>query len=535
MPQTPWPATLRWCGSPTQCAIAAVLAALGPASTQYRLVARSHRLSELTYLDTADRRLDRNGLTLSHHRNGGAGRLVLSDARGQQASMSLAAAPVWPARAEQLPDGPVRDALGPAIWIRAVAPVASARSDSRAVSVLDQQGTTVARLEWLEVSVSGPEPVPPVSGVRVRPVDGHGGDAQAVISSLLDNGGFEPAGGSLDREVLDGVRTPSPRPDPITPGQRADLAVAGALLGFAAEITANLDGTIEDVDTEFLHELRVAVRRSRSLVKQARKVLPADLADRYAPELKWLGDLTTPTRDLDVYLLELDELGQRLQAGQPADLEPFGEHLRRQRRAARRALVRGLRSRRFSQLISGWQAELESVLRPTGQEPGGGVGDTPEQTAAAGGGRVPAAADLAAERIARLDRKVRRLARVITPESPSESVHALRKRCKELRYVLEVFRPLCDPDAFRRVLKELKQVQDVLGAFQDGEVQSAALRVFAQQMLDGGPVPATALLALGELSGFFAEQQRAARVELTARLQRFASTRRITGLLDRAA
>ena len=50
-------------------------------------------------------------------------------------------------------------------------------------------------------------------------------------------------------------------------------------------------------------------------------------------------------------------------------------------------------------------------------------------------------------------------------------MHALRKRCKELRYLLEVFRPVCDKTAHRRLVKELKSLQDTLGDFQDGEVQ----------------------------------------------------------------
>ena len=33
----------------------------------------------------------------------------------------------------------------------------------------------------------------------------------------------------------------------------------------------------------------------------------------------------------------------------------------------------------------------------------------------------------------------------ITPASPPESLHELRKRCKELRYLLEFFGSLYDP------------------------------------------------------------------------------------------
>ena len=47
-------------------------------------------------------------------------------------------------------------------------------------------------------------------------------------------------------------------------------------------------------------------------------------------------------------------------------------------------------------------------------------------------------------------------------------------------------------------------------------MQAAALRVFAQEMVDAGKVDADAMLAMGELSAEFDTRQRAARETLTA-------------------
>ena len=88
----------------------------------------------------------------------------------------------------------------------------------------------------------------------------------------------------------------------------------------------------------------------------------------------------------------------------------------------------------------------------------------------------------------------------ITEESPSDDVHALRKRCKELRYLLEVFRPVCAKTAHRRLLKELKSLQDTLGDFQDGEVQREAVREFAAAMMEQGAAPPETVLAMGEMA-----------------------------------
>src|SRR5207244_2301123 len=89
----------------------------------------------------------------------------------------------------------------------------------------------------------------------------------------------------------------------ITAQMPASVAVARLLLRLLDTLEQNVDGVLRDIDTEFLHDLRVAVRRTRSAIKLLGEVLPADLARKYGAEFKWLGDLTTPTRDLDVHLL----------------------------------------------------------------------------------------------------------------------------------------------------------------------------------------------------------------------------------------
>ena len=135
----------------------------------------------------------------------------------------------------------------------------------------------------------------------------------------------------------------------------------------------------------------------------------------------------------------------------------------------------------------------------------------------------PATADLAADRIRRTHRRVLRQGRAITASSPPERLHDLRKRCKELRYLLESFASLHDPATHRRAVKELKGLQDCLGEFQDGQVQQHEIRMFAEQMMSDRNVPATALLAMGELAAGVGLQQMQARSQFAGRFREFAS------------
>ena len=53
------------------------------------------------------------------------------------------------------------------------------------------------------------------------------------------------------------------------------------------------------------------------------------MRSRWEPAFKWLGDLTTPVRDLDVYELDLPTMAGWLVAADADDLAPFAAHLRR--------------------------------------------------------------------------------------------------------------------------------------------------------------------------------------------------------------
>jgi CHAD domain-containing protein len=218
-----------------------------------------------------------------------------------------------------------------------------------------------------------------------------------------------------------------------------------------------------------------------------------------------------------VYLLGYAAMARKLAAGTEPELAPFRAYLGRQRAVAQRQLARGLRAPRFQQLAACWPENLRQV--------------------AASPGRRPPTGKFAAGRIARAHQRVLRSGRAIDAASPPQALHDLRKRCKELRYVLEVFASLHDPADQWRAVNELKSLQDCLGEFQDTEVQQAELRAFARQMMTDRSAPAETLLAMGEIAATLAVRQRAAKNEFAGRFADFASPpgQARIGALTRAA
>ena len=79
---------------------------------------------------------------------------------------------------------------------------------------------------------------------------------------------------------------------------------------------------------------------------------------------------------------------------------------------------------------------------------------------------------------------------------------------------------MIDHAAGKRAVSDLKGLQDVLGLFQDSEVQRRAMRGFAEEMMAEGTT-AGAMLAMGEMIGHLDVEQERARREFDAAFARF--------------
>jgi CHAD domain-containing protein len=474
-------------------------------------------LRRRTWLDTFDWRLYKAGLTLQFEQARRGGLLVLSRADGTpQAEQRVTRWPRRPGLAEDLPPGPVRDRILVLTSPRALLPIVKAASTVSVNRLLNADGKTVARLVEDHVTVTAPTPstaggttaeLPP--RLAVAEVRGYPGQARKAAGLLAGTPGVSHASQSVFIAALTALgRHPADYTSgveaEITATMPAPVAVARLLLRLLDTVDLNVDGVLRDIDTEFLHDLRVAVRRTRSAIKLLGAVLPADLAEHFKAEFKWLGDVTTPVRDLDVHLLGFDALTEQLVAASPADLEPLRAFLARRRAREFRRLAAALRGPRFRAITDDWRKALLEIRDVDG----------PRR-------RRPTAAALARAATGKAFRRIAAQGGAITSDSPPESLHDLRKRAKELRYLLEFFAPLHDQVAYRKVLSDLKQLQDCLGEFQDSEVQRAEIRTLADAML-AERAPAATLLAMGEIAAKLALSQAGARTEFAARFARFA-------------
>jgi CHAD domain-containing protein len=297
---------------------------------------------------------------------------------------------------------------------------------------------------------------------------------------------------------------------PLAYEQRADAAAVAVLRRLLDVIADNIEGSISGEDPEHLHQLRIAVRRSRTVQRQLKHVFAPEELPGFRAEFRWLQQATGDARDLDVYLEDLDELREMLPAGTRADLDPLVPVLAHSRLAARADMTRALRSVRAANLFEDWDRVLEGLValpledRPAAAEPIGRV---------------------AGERIRKVYKRIVRMGRAIDAGSPPHAYHELRKKGKELRYLLELFGvKLFDEEAVAPLVRSLKGLQDVLGRHQDREVQIAMLRASAAEVaeLSGG---GAACMAMGTLVEHLRADEQAARDEFGARFADLAAKR----------
>ena len=396
------------------------------------------------------------------------------------------------AASDRTPDRRVRRIAG-------LIPVRTEESTATVLALLNRDSKTVGRV-WFEHG----------HGDRVR-LQHCGYEAQTA--------GLELALDADDRlqpfVPFEPKRPPMPRRPPITGAMPATHAVASVLTYLLDVIEWNIAGATARLDTEFLRELRVAVRRSRTALKLTATVLPSGFVDEFGPSMSWIGDLTTPARDLDVLVLMLPELAVVLPAHVQGDLEPLRVMLTEENARAYAELGANLKSSRFAKFVAAYRSKLADVI--------------------AAPARPPLAADAASHWAAAAMRRVVRQGSQITDASPPEALHDLRKACKELRYCLQLFEPLwvhevaavhddkpADDVGRREFVVELKALQDNLGIYQDSDVQNATLRRWAEST-DTGQLPASTVLAIGRLSVHLEAAQAAARAAFAERFKQFTS------------
>jgi CHAD domain-containing protein len=185
-----------------------------------------------------------------------------------------------------------------------------------------------------------------------------------------------------------------------------------------AALIANEPGLRANLDSEFLHDFRVALRRTRSLLGQLKHVFPENVVAHFGAEFSWMGRLTGPPRDLDVLVLSLRDQPEDVDAGGFQALLAF---LGQMQEREHRSLVEALDSPRYRALLTDWQSFLHRPLAAAADAP---AADQP-------------LVDVVSRRAWRLSRRLIDSAETIAARTAAEHVHDVRIIAKKLRYLID--------------------------------------------------------------------------------------------------
>jgi CHAD domain-containing protein/phosphohistidine phosphatase SixA len=489
-----------------------------PQAAQQRFI---HRLTEhytvkqeqaatvhTTYYDTFDWRLFNKALTLVKT----DGTLVLWSLPDDTAlhSIQVTSPPVFIA---DFPPSDLQKQVAPIIKERALLGLFAITSQGRILRILDDNKKTVLQLELREHTVSSQDTTLPLATrLSLRPIRGYDKQAHKMARWLLQQGCTPMQNHLYDRALAVLHKTPNDYTTKLNfqlhPMMRADAASKLILQFLCQVIRRNEQGIIADIDTEFLHDFRVAVRRTRAALAQIKRVFPAHITARGKRDFAWLGRLTNAQRDLDVHLLCQERYQALLSASRHADIDPFFAYLRQERAKAHGRLVRTLTTKKYADLLRRWEAFLACPV---------------QDTASAPNAHRPIGA-VAQKRVWKLWQRVVEVGEQRIDLADDEGLHALRIECKKLRYVLEFFASLFPPETIAAALKQLRRVQDTLGHYHDLCVQQAALRHFADRFATGKSPEHKTLQAIASLISSLEQEKQALHHTFAGIFRAFASS-----------
>ena len=249
-----------------------------------------------------------------------------------------------------------------------------------------------------------------------------------------------------------------------------------------AHLQANEEGTLQSDNPEFVHQMRVALRRMRSALSLFSDLVGGEDNELIRHELQWLAKELDAVRNWDVFVTQtlptiLDEFSgeQGLER-----LKTKSEDVRQQCRLRAREAVTSSHYQKLLLQVGAWLYAQPWVERLSHQ--GNVTADEP-------------IAKFSARVLQQFHKQLQKRGEHLAILSPEER-HQVRIAAKKLRYAAEFFSSLYSQKRVRRYMAALANVQEVLGTLNDATTTEQLLRELARPE-EGTPVHEATTLVLG--------------------------------------
>ncbi len=449
-----------------------------------------------TYFDTADHAVRRAGIALRLRRDGR--RWVQTVKSGRQLHGGLSqvgevenAAPGGRLCLHVIPDEFIRGEVMQAINGADLQPVCETLIKRTATELALDDGTHAElSVDIGEIRAGGLSA--PICEIEIELRQGSPKGLYDIAQVLLPDGGlrFSRLSKSARGYLLatEGCIEP-----PIAPRYAKPVRLNGDLIAEQAahemlrecldQVATNMTVVRSLDDAEGPHQLRIGLRRLRTVFSVCRTVLKCPEMDRLVNEARWLGAEVGRLRDLDVVANDIVGLEAERHRDEPG-LSVLATSLSGWAVDVRQAL---------GELLVGTRAQNFLIdLARFVETRGWLLAEDFDQTKRL----AQPVGDLASEALDRLWRSVRKRAKRLKTLEVHQR-HSLRKDMKKLRYAIDFFGPLFPARKVDSILKHLRKLQEVFGGLNDAAM--------VRMMLTGADAPlardAAGQFAIGWVTG----------------------------------
>jgi CHAD domain-containing protein len=297
---------------------------------------------------------------------------------------------------------------------------------------------------------------------------GTAADLEAVAALLDEDAGLMPAHYSKFERGLQaaGLEVHSLLEDRRPAGIGEDEPVLTLLFRFLRQqleiIRRQHPRALEGIDPEGVHQMRVATRRTRAVMKALRKILGDEIVSRFNAELRWLARNLGRARDADVIERRATETSE-------PDAAHYPRFLEQKTIEAYEHLAEVLQSERCEALENDLQRFVSA----------GPTGAMREQS-----GDLSVAA-CASQYIHSTLTRLLAHGDAIDADAEARELHKLRIEAKRFRYLLDFF-GTAQADKWAQLTEAVKNLQDVLGEHQDAITAQAQLADYMAMLTEAG-------------------------------------------------
>jgi CHAD domain-containing protein len=438
---------------------------------QFKLSADPVMNVQRTFYDSFDWRLYKKGLSLYSEDNQHQTKLILASINMTKQERIIEVDSV-PQFARDFESPVFTSLLQPILGARALLPRFNLHSNSHLLKLTDKDEKTCLLIQIENPRLEMPDKSFRFLGKRIRlqAVKGYHKPVEKISDYLRKQFALKPQKiGALSQSIelldIESVVNKQKPAYKLKPAMPIRDALTIIMLSLFKSMMMNENGVLDDIDSEFLHDFRVAVRKTRTVLIEVKDVFPDEEVKSFAKDLDWLGEITGPVRDADVFLLKFSAYSKVLPVEARPLLEPLRAFMQERKSQENKRMFASLRSKRYQKFRHDWHAFLLMV--------------DPNDTARLSS--LPAK-QVIDKHCWDLYRSVIKKGKRIKHSSADEKLHKLRISCKKLNYLLTFFMTFYSKNKLKPVAKSLKKLQNYLGEFHDYSVQITFLTALQEDM-----------------------------------------------------